>query len=260
MLGAETGTAQDSLCDGGNGDSRLRPAAFGAEGADGGLRGRGGPVETRHKAGIEAYGGDFETTGDYRGLLDRKDVDAVLVATSDHHHRRVTLDAWRRARTFTARSRCRTRGRWVCDAGSGAGEQANLSGRQPAGELDSVREGAGDFWSGRLGDVHSIDAKWNRNSPGGAWVYPIPRTRARRRWTGGTSAGCAGSCVRPDAVFPVALFRDYGSGLGGDLFVHLLSGIQVITRMNGRRTAPTRLAGYTTTRMDGNSRFAGDGV
>src|ERR1035437_9361239 len=48
---------------------------------------------TRQKAGIEAYGADFPTTGDYRTLLDRKDVDAVLVATSDHHHRRVTLDA-----------------------------------------------------------------------------------------------------------------------------------------------------------------------
>jgi predicted dehydrogenase len=48
---------------------------------------------TRHLAAKEAYGSDFPTTGDYRTLLDRKDVDAVLVATSDHHHRRVTLDA-----------------------------------------------------------------------------------------------------------------------------------------------------------------------
>jgi predicted dehydrogenase len=30
------------------------------------------------------------------------------------------------------------------------------------------------YASGRLGEVHSIDAQWNRNSPGGAWVYPIP--------------------------------------------------------------------------------------
>lgn len=48
---------------------------------------------TRHLAAKEAYEADFPTTSDYRVLLDRKDVDAVLVATSDHHHRRVTLDA-----------------------------------------------------------------------------------------------------------------------------------------------------------------------
>ena len=48
---------------------------------------------TRHRAAKEAWGGDIPTTSDYRTLLDRKDVDAVFVATSDHHHRRVTLDA-----------------------------------------------------------------------------------------------------------------------------------------------------------------------
>ncbi len=48
---------------------------------------------TRLQAGKEAYGADFDTSGDYRRLLDRKDIDAILVATSDHHHRRITLDA-----------------------------------------------------------------------------------------------------------------------------------------------------------------------
>ncbi|MGD0628773.1 MAG: Gfo/Idh/MocA family oxidoreductase, partial [Terracidiphilus sp.] len=48
---------------------------------------------TRHTAAEEAWGADIPTTGDYRTFFDRKDVDAVLIATSDHLHRRVTLDA-----------------------------------------------------------------------------------------------------------------------------------------------------------------------
>ena len=48
---------------------------------------------TRLTAAKEAYGADIPTTGDYRTFLDRKDVDAVIIATSDHLHRRVTLDA-----------------------------------------------------------------------------------------------------------------------------------------------------------------------
>ena len=48
---------------------------------------------TRHQAAKEAWGGDIPTTGDYRAFLDDKNVDAVLIATSDHLHRRVTLDA-----------------------------------------------------------------------------------------------------------------------------------------------------------------------
>src|SRR5450631_2524582 len=48
--------------------------------------------DMHRKAGVEAYGTDVPITRDYRALLDRKDVDAVIVAVADHQHRRVVLD------------------------------------------------------------------------------------------------------------------------------------------------------------------------
>ena len=48
--------------------------------------------DMHRKAGVEAYGSDVPTTQDYRVLLDRKDVDAVIVAVADFQHRRVVLD------------------------------------------------------------------------------------------------------------------------------------------------------------------------
>jgi hypothetical protein len=49
--------------------------------------------DMHQRAGIEAWGADVPTSRDYRALLDRKDVDAVIVAVADFQHRRVVLDA-----------------------------------------------------------------------------------------------------------------------------------------------------------------------
>src|ERR1039457_7040153 len=84
--------------------------------------------------------------------------------------------------------------------------------------------------SGKLGEVFSINAYWDRNSPSGAWVYPIPPDASEKTIDWNTFLGNA-----PKHAFdPVRFFRwrcytDYGEGLGGDLFVHLISGIHFIT-------------------------------
>ena len=41
----------------------------------------------------ELYGKDLFVTNDYRKILDRKDIDAVIIATSDHWHARITKEA-----------------------------------------------------------------------------------------------------------------------------------------------------------------------
>jgi predicted dehydrogenase len=89
------------------------------------------------------------------------------------------------------------------------------------------------YASGKLGEVHSIDAQWNRNSPGGAWVYPVPPDASTKTvdWARFIQDAPARDF---DAVrfFRWRLFRDYSSGLGGDLFVHMLSGIFAIAGLN----------------------------
>jgi predicted dehydrogenase len=81
--------------------------------------------------------------------------------------------------------------------------------------------------------VHWIDAHVNRNSPGGAWTYPIPPDASPQ--TVDWDAFLVDAPQRPfdpRRFFRWRLFADYGSGLGGDLYVHLLSGIQAITGIN----------------------------
>ena len=190
--------------------------------------------ETRHQAAREAWGGEIPTTRDYRTLLDRKDVDAIFIATSDHHHRRVTLDAVAAGKDVYCEkpmSHNVADGLAMVEAVQ-AGKRIFQAGSQRVSSI-LYKKAAEIYASGRLGEVHSIDAHLNRNSPGGAWVYPIPADASPE--TVDWEAFLVDAPQRP--FDPMRFFRwrkfaDYGSGLGGDLFVHLLSGMQAITGVN----------------------------
>ncbi len=190
--------------------------------------------DQRHKSAQEAYGAEFATTRDYRSLLDRKDVDAVVIATSDHQHKRVTLDAIAAGKDVYCEkpmSHTVSDGMAMVEAVQ-ANKRIFQCGSQRVSSILYAK--AHEIYaSGRLGEVHEIDAQWNRNSPGGAWVYPIPPDASPATVDWDTFLRDA-----PQRAFdPVRFFRwrcfaDYGEGLGGDLFVHLLSGMQVITGIN----------------------------
>jgi predicted dehydrogenase len=189
---------------------------------------------TRHQAAKEAWGGDFPTTSDYRTLLDRKDVDAIFIATSDHHHRRVTLDAVAAGKDVYCEkpmSHNMADGLAMVEAVQ-TGKRIFQAGSQRVSSI-LYKKAAEIYASGRLGEVHSIDAHLNRNTAGGAWVYPIAPDASPE--TIDWNAFLVDAPQRPfDPLrfFRWRLFADYGSGLGGDLFVHLISGMQAITGMN----------------------------
>jgi predicted dehydrogenase len=87
--------------------------------------------------------------------------------------------------------------------------------------------------SGRLGDVYSIDAHWDRNTASGAWVYPVPPNASEQTidWNG-FLAGAPKRPFDPVRFFRWRCYKDYGEGLAGDLFVHLVSGIHFVTGTN----------------------------
>jgi predicted dehydrogenase len=81
-----------------------------------------------------------------------------------------------------------------------------------------------------LGEVDTIEAVWDRNTDSGAWVYPIPPDANEKTVDWNTWLGDA-----PKRPFDGRRFvswrcyKDYGAGLPGDLFVHLISGVHFIT-------------------------------
>ena len=178
-------------------------------------------------------------TRDYRTILDRKDVDSVLIATMDHQHRHIFEDACAAGKDVY----CEKPMSHTVEDGFAMVEAAHKHGRMIAvgsQRVSSVLYAKAKeiYDSGKLGEVFSINAYWDRNSPSGAWVYPIPPDASEQTIDWNTFLGTA-----PKRPFdPVRFFRwrcftDYGEGLGGDLFVHLLSGHSLHHRHQRARPA-----------------------
>ncbi len=190
--------------------------------------------DSRHQAAREAVKKEVPATRNYREILDRKDVDAVIVAVTDHQHRRVLEDACAAGKDVYCEkpmSHTVEDGFAMVNAAHKASRMVQIGSQRVSSVLYAKAKEIYD--SGKLGDVFEIEAYWDRNTASGAWVYPIPPDASEQTidWT--TFLGDA-----PKRPFdPVRFFRwrcfaDYGEGLAGDLFVHLISGIHFITGTN----------------------------
>jgi predicted dehydrogenase len=188
--------------------------------------------DSRHIAAQEAVKNpSVPATRNYREILDRKDVDAVIIAVPDHSHRRVFEDACAAGKDVYCEkpmSHTVEDGFAMVDAAQKANRMVQIGSQRVSSVIYAQAKELLD--SGKLGDVYSIEAYWDRNSPSGAWVYPIPPDASEQTIDWNAFLGSAPK--RPfsaERFFRWRCFSDYGEGLAGDLFVHLISGINFIT-------------------------------
>jgi predicted dehydrogenase len=194
---------------------------------------------------------DLFTTRDYREILARPDVDAVLIATPDHWHKQAAVDAMKAGKDVylekpmihlysdgpeiisTARSTNR-----ILQVGS---QRVSSIIYAKAKEL---------LASGAIGELNMVSARWDRNSSIGAWNYSVPLDASTQTCDWPRFLGSAPRIAwNPERFFQWRKWSDYGSGVAGDLFVHLFSGTHFITGSHG----PTRAMGT------GGIRFWKDG-
>lgn len=199
----------------------------------------------------ERWGNHLFTSRDYREVLARKEVDAVIVATPDHWHSTISVDAMRAGKDVYCEKpmiQHAADGKAMVDTEK-ATRRILQVGSQRVSSI--VYKKAQDLLkSGSIGQFNMIEAWWDRNSAIGAWQYSLPPDASPSNIDWDRFLGRA-----PKVPFePVRLFRwrnykDYGTGVAGDLFVHLFSGMHFITGSLG----PTRI--YAT----GGLRFWHDG-
>jgi len=181
------------------------------------------------------YGNDIFTTRDYREILQRKDIAAVIVATPDHWHKDISVDAMNAGKSVycekpmvhdvtegSAVVEAQARNKVVFQVGS---QGLSSLGNEKAKEL---------LAAGAIGKLNYAEGFWARNSPGGAWQYDIPADNSTQTvdWKKFLNK-------YPDRPYDAKRFfrwrcyKDYGTGVSGDLFVHLFSSLHFITNSKG---------------------------
>lgn len=193
----------------------------------------------RLEAANNRWGGKLFMTNDYMELLKRTDVDAVIIGTPDHWHMPISvaaLNAGKHVYCEKPMVHSVDQGQKVIDAWKKSGK-IMMVGSQGLSSLgnEKARE---LLANGVIGDLNYAEGFWARHSPEGAWQYKIPADASTQ-----TVSWDRYEIDKKHAFDPLRFFRwrnylDYGTGMSGDLFVHLFSSLHFITNSLG----PTKIA------------------
>ena len=187
----------------------------------------------RRARATELIGTEVAVISDYRQLLTRRDIEAIVIATPDHSHVALATDALNAGKDVYCESP-------VLHSGQDTKLLLQASkGRvfQVGGALESTPsylKAREIVLSGRLGRVTAVRAVWDSVSALEAWQRPFPPDASPATIDFAAFLGAA-----PKREFDLhRFFRwpcywDYGSGLAGARLVPLLSAIDVVLGLKG---------------------------
>jgi len=183
----------------------------------------------------EKLGKDIYTTRNYKEILDRKDIDAVIISTSDHWHDHLTIEALNKGKhVYVEKPMVHhlDEGAAVIEAQKKTGKVIEVGSQRVSSIVtEKTRE---LFKSGVIGDLIMVETWMDRHSSNGAWQYSIPTDAGKETIDWERFIGDAPKVAfDPVRFFRWRNYRDYGTGIAGDLFVHLFSALHAITESDG---------------------------
>ncbi|MBK8606821.1 MAG: Gfo/Idh/MocA family oxidoreductase [Chitinophagaceae bacterium] len=189
----------------------------------------------RLERAIELYGHQLFTTQSYEELLNRSDIDAVVVCTSDQWHEKISIDAMRKRKAVYCEKPVvhqLNQGWNVINVQKQTGVVLQV-GSQRVSSI-AYAEAKKFYKAGEIGQLNCIEASFDRHTALGAWQYTMPLDATTE-----TIAWKKYLKTNDDTPFDAKRFfwwrnyKEYGTGVAGDLFVHLLSGIHYLTDSKG---------------------------
>lgn len=171
------------------------------------------------------------TTRDYRQVLDRKDIDAVLIATSDHWHAPVAIAAMKAGKdVYCEKPMTHTipEAIEVVKVSRDTGRLIQVGSQSLS--MQSTHKAKEWVEAGEIGAVYNIQCEIYRPDPVGAWRYPVPpdaspQTLDWDRYQQNVADKRAFDAAR---FFQFRNWWDYGTGIAGDEYVHLLSRVHYL--------------------------------
>ncbi|MBB6145954.1 putative dehydrogenase [Silvibacterium bohemicum] len=186
----------------------------------------------------ELWGSDIFTTRNYAEILARKDIDAVIIATPDHWHKQAAVDAMKAGKDVYCEKpmiHLYTDGPEMIETARATKRIIQIGSQRVSSMIYAKAKEL--LASGAIGQLNMVTARWDRNSSMGAWNYTVPLDASTETCDWPRFLGTAPKIpFNAEHFFQWRKWKAYGSGVAGDLFVHLFSGTHFITGSNG----PTR--------------------
>ena len=181
----------------------------------------------RHTLAKEIAGQNITTTRHYKELLDNKEIDCIVAAVPDHWHKQVFVDAVSAGKDIYLEkpmSHSAAEGVEMVNAAQKTNRIVQIGSQRVSSMI--CKKAKQMLAEGAVGDLNLIEGSLGRNDPNGAWVYPVPTDLSTTTLDWDTWQGTV-----PKRPFDGKIFarwrcwKEYGTGVAGDLLVHLVSGM-----------------------------------
>jgi predicted dehydrogenase len=188
----------------------------------------------RHTLAKEIVRPDLPTTRRYQELLANKDIDCIVAAVPDHWHKQVVVDAVSAGKDIYCEkpmSHTAAEGVEMVAAAKRTGRIVQIGSQRVSSVICAKAKEL--VTKGALGDLMLVEGSLGRNDPTGAWEYPPPPDLSPQTLDWDTWQGTV-----PKRPFDPKIFarwrcwKEYGTGVAGDLLVHLISGMQYVVGIN----------------------------
>jgi predicted dehydrogenase len=170
------------------------------------------------------------TTRDYLEVMHRHDLDAVVVATPDHWHAPVAIGAMKSGKdVYCEKPMTHTIPEAVEMARVSRDTGRIVQVGSQSLSMESTQKAKQWFDAGAIGSVFMVQCSIYRANAIGAWRYPVPPDASPKTVDWDRFLGNA-----PKRPFDAARFFqfrnwwDYGTGIAGDEYVHLLSRVHYV--------------------------------